>query len=168
MASEEIRARVGSPVVAALLVAKATVAAERDVVLSLDPASRIDAEQVADLPVVTVLGNLIDNAVDAVAEDPRTAGHAPRGTVGVTLTFVDGALHLAVEDSGPGIPRDRLEHVFVDGYSTKEPRGAMRRGVGLALVHRLVTRAGGTIVASSPAGARFEVTLPTRVREAAS
>lgn len=168
MASEEIRARVGSPVVAALLLAKTTVASERDVVVSLDPASRIDAEQVADLPVVSVLGNLIDNAVDAVAGDPRTAGQTPRGTVGVTITCVDHVLHLAVEDSGPGIPADRLDDVFVDGYSTKEPRGAMRRGVGLALVHRLVTRAGGSIQASSPAGARFEVTLPTRVREAAS
>jgi two-component system CitB family sensor kinase len=73
-----------------------------------------------------------------------------------------------VADTGPGIPPDRIGDVFVDGYSTKEPRGAMRRGVGLALVHRLVTRAGGTIVASSPGGARFDVTLPLRVREGAS
>ena len=56
---------------------------------------------------------------------------------------------MSVIDTGPGIPADRLEDVFVDGFSTKEPRGAMRRGVGLALVHRLVTRAGGTITASS-------------------
>ena len=43
LVSEEIRARVGSPVVAALLLAKTTVAAERDVVVRLDPASRLEA-----------------------------------------------------------------------------------------------------------------------------
>jgi two-component system CitB family sensor kinase len=167
-ASEEIRARVGSPVVAALLLAKATVASERDVVVRLDPSSRIEADQVGDLPVITVLGNLIDNAVDAVADDPATMGTSPRGTVEVSLTGVDGTLRISVVDSGPGIPAERLPDVFVDGFSTKEPRGAMQRGVGLALVHRLVTRAGGTIAASSPGGARFDVTLPLRVREGAA
>ena len=73
LASEEIRARVGSPVVAALLLANSTVASERDVVVRLDPSSRIEAAQVEDLPVVAVLGNLIDNAVDA---GPTTS--APR------------------------------------------------------------------------------------------
>ncbi|WP_270888221.1 ATP-binding protein [Pedococcus sp. 5OH_020] len=168
MASEEIRARVGSPVVAALLVAKTTVAAERDVVLSLDPSSRLAADQVGDLPIVTVLGNLVDNAVDAVADDPATSGRSPRGTVTVCLGVSGSTVRLSVMDSGPGIPADRLQDVFVDGYSTKEPRGAMRRGLGLALVHRLVSRAGGTITASSPGGARFDVVLPMRVREVAS
>ncbi|HET7800024.1 MAG TPA: sensor histidine kinase [Humibacillus xanthopallidus] len=168
LVSEEIRARVGSPVVAALLLAKTTVAAERDVVVRLDPASRLEAGHDAELPVVTVLGNLVDNAVDAVADDPRTAGAHPRGEVLVRIEGTDDALLLTVTDTGPGIPAERLGDVFVDGYTTKEPRGAMRRGVGLALVHRLVTRAGGTIEASSPAGARFEVRLPLRVREVVS
>jgi two-component system CitB family sensor kinase len=167
-ASEEVRARVGSPVVAALLLAKATVAAERDVLVRVEPSSRISAEQVGDLPVVTVLGNLIDNAVDAVAGQASTSGASPRGVVTVALTCDETTLHLVVEDTGPGIPADRLADVFVDGYSTKQPRGAMRRGVGLALVHRLVMRAGGTIEASSPGGARFEIALPVRVHEEAS
>lgn len=168
LVSEEIRARVGSPVVAALLLAKTTIAAERDVVVRLDPASRLEAGHDEHLPLVSVLGNLIDNAVDAVADDPRTAGTHPRGEVVVLLTCSDDTLVLTVTDTGPGIPDDRLDDVFLDGYSTKQPRGAMRRGVGLALVHRLVTRAGGTIGASSPAGARFEVHLPLRVRQGVS
>jgi two-component system CitB family sensor kinase len=165
LASEEIRSRVGAPVVVALLLAKSTVAAERDVVLQLDPSSRLAAGDVQDLPLVTVLGNLIDNAVDAVADDPDASGKHPRGTVTVALNRRDGILSIAVADTGPGIPPDRIDDVFTDGYSTKSPRGAMRRGVGLALVHRLVTRAGGTITASSPDGARFEVSLPLRVGE---
>jgi two-component system CitB family sensor kinase len=86
----------------------------------------------------------------------------------VSLTCSDDTLVLTVTDTGPGIPDERLADVFLDGYSTKQPRGAMRRGVGLALVHRLVTRAGGTIGASSPAGACFEVHLPLRVRQGVS
>ena len=168
LASEDIRSRIGASVVAALLLAKTTVAAERDVVVRLDPASSLEGSDVEDLPVVTVLGNLIDNAVDAVAEDPRSVGSHPRGEVTVALSAAGGILHLTVTDTGPGIDAKRLEDVFVDGFSTKPPRGAMRRGVGLALVHRLVTRVGGTITASSPGGARFEVTLPTKVGRAAS
>ncbi|MFM6848789.1 MAG: ATP-binding protein [Terrabacter sp.] len=171
LASEEIRSRIASPVVAALLLAKTTVAAERDVLVRLDPASRLEADDVDGLPVTTVLGNLIDNAVDAVADDPRTADRHPRGEVTVCLrrqADPPDSLRLSIVDSGPGIPSDRLADVFVDGYSTKSPRGAMRRGVGLALVHRLVTRAGGTISASSPGGARFDVSLPIRIREGAA
>ncbi|MFC3807385.1 sensor histidine kinase [Terrabacter sp. MAHUQ-38] len=168
MASEEIRARLGSPVVAALLLAKTTVAAERDVVVRLDPSSRLEAGRDDDLPVVTVLGNLIDNAVDAVADDPASAGKHPRGEVVVQVFCTADALLLTVTDTGPGIAEERLGEVFLDGFSTKQPRGEMRRGVGLALVHRLVTRAGGTIEVSSPDGARFEVRLPLRVPEGVS
>src|SRR6476661_2097598 len=156
---EEIRSRVGSPVVTALLLAKTTVAAERDVQVRLDPASRLTTPVADEVPIVTVLGNLIDNAVDAVADDPRTVGEHPRGVVTVSLGCEDGVIQLSVIDTGPGISTDRLDDVFVDGFSTKEPRRGIRRGVGLALVHRLVTRHGGRITAASPGGARFDVTL---------
>jgi two-component system CitB family sensor kinase len=168
MASEDLRSRIGSPVVTALLLAKMTVAAERDVVVRVDPDSRLDQGQVDHVPVVTVLGNLIDNAVDAITGDPSTAGRHPRGTVTVHASDNGGVLRLTVTDTGPGIAQERLETVFADGYSTKEPRAGLRRGVGLALVHRLVTRLGGTVMASSPDGARLEVTMPLRVREEVS
>jgi two-component system CitB family sensor kinase len=153
--------------VAALLLAKTTVAAERDVQVRVDPSSRLASLAADQTPIVTVLGNLIDNAVDAVADDPRTVGRHPRGEVTVRLGCTDDVLQLSVHDSGPGIPSDHLQDVFLDGFSTKEPRGAMRRGVGLALVHRLVTRDGGTIAASNLDGARFDVTLPLRTQEVA-
>jgi len=168
MLSEDVRSRIGSPVVTALLLAKMTVAAERDVVIRIDPASRLDRVEVDQVPIVTVLGNLVDNAVDAVTAEAATAGAHPRGVVTVFVTDAGGLLRLSVIDSGPGISPEHLDDVFLDGFSTKEPRSGMRRGVGLALVHRLVTRVGGTIAASSPDGARFDVTMPLRVREGAS
>jgi two-component system CitB family sensor kinase len=169
LAADAVRARIVPPVVAALLIAKITVAAERDIEVLLDPDSALPASDLDHAPLVTVLGNLVDNAVDAVA-DGAAAGH-PRGQVTVQLHGDGSDLRLVVTDTGPGIPDETLDEVFVDGYSTKEPRaGGMRRGVGLALVHRLVRRAGGTIVVSSPSGARFEVQLPLRsgIREPVS
>ncbi len=165
LASEDVRSRIGSPIVAALMIAKMTVAAERDVVVRVDPTSRLAQVEADQMPIVTVVGNLIDNAVDAITDDPTTIGRHPRGVVTVTVTDTDQILRLTVTDTGPGITPGRLAEMFVDGFSTKQPRSGMRRGVGLALVRRLVTRFGGTITATSSDGARFEVVMPLRVRE---
>jgi len=164
LAVEDIRSRIASPVVVALLLAKTTVAAERDVVVRVDPESVLEETELADGPLMTVLANLIDNAVDAVAVGPRTAGQHPRGVVTVRLSEVRGQLHLRVSDTGPGIPEGLEEAVFVDGFTTKPARRGIHRGVGLALVHRLVARAGGTVtVVSSAQGAVFDVRLPVAV-----
>jgi two-component system CitB family sensor kinase len=65
-----------------------------------------------------------------------------------------------VADTGPGIPPDTAESIFEDGWSTRPDRGTARRGLGLALVHRLVQRHGGTIAVSEGPGAVFTVMLP--------
>jgi two-component system CitB family sensor kinase len=168
LASEDVRSRIESPVIAALMIAKMAVAAERDVVVRVDPASQLARVETDQLPILTVLGNLVDNAVDAITGDPQANGQHPRGVVTVTLTDTDEVLRLTVTDTGPGIAAEHLSEVFVDGFSTKQPRSGIRRGVGLALVHRLVTRCGGTITVTSPDGARFDVVLPLRVREGVS
>ncbi len=165
LASEDVRSRIGSPVVAALILAKMTVAAERDVVVRVDPTSRLARVEADQVPIVTVVGNLIDNAVDAITDDPKTTSQHPRGVVTVSVTDTDQVLRITVTDTGPGIPSGRLAEVFVDGFSTKETRSGMRRGVGLALVRRLVTGFGGSITATSPDGARFDVVLPLRARD---
>ena len=80
LASEDVRSRIGSPVVAALMIAKMAVAAERDVVVRVDPTSRLAHIEADQLPIVTVVGNLIDNAVDAITDDPTTNGRHPAGS----------------------------------------------------------------------------------------
>ena len=165
LASEDVRSRIGSPVVAALMIAKMAVAAERDVVVRVDPTSRLAHIEADQLPIVTVVGNLIDNAVDAITDNPTTNGRHPRGVVTVAVSDTDQVLRLTVTDTGPGIATAHLKEVFVDGFSTKQPRSGIHRGVGLALVHRLVTRFGGTITVTSAEGARFDVVLPLRVSE---
>jgi len=89
----------------------------------------------------------------------------PGGTVSVTLAFVGGAMELCVRDTGPGIPPEFLARVFepfsqADGSSTRAHPGL---GIGLALVHYLVERQGGTIEVASPGGGQgtvFTVHLP--------
>jgi two-component system, CitB family, sensor kinase len=155
--ADDVRARIGPPVVAPLLLAKMTVAAERGVEVTLHPESRMLTGGRDHTARLTVLGNLVDNAVDAVAAGPRD--RQPRQVI-VHIEETDREVSLSVSDTGPGVPPDQLEQVFVDGYSTKAPRGGLHRGVGLALVHRIVLRAGGSIVVTSKTGARFDVRLP--------
>lgn len=149
--------RVGHPVLAALILAKMAVAEERGIDLRLSPASRIDGE-IADLgDLVTILGNLVDNALDAADSDTEEAW------VEIRLSSVGQTLFCEVSDSGPGVPTSERIRIFTDGYTTKcSPSGA-RRGLGLALVHKLVTRRGGIVSVDSEVGATFRVRLPAFV-----
>src|SRR6266568_1141345 len=107
--AEELRSRVRPPVVAALLLAKVAVAAERGVTLSVTADSHLDAPDADPNLLMTVIGNLVDNAIDATAPGPM-----PR-TVTVELSDRDGELRLVVLDNGPGIPAERLSDIFTDG-----------------------------------------------------
>ena len=142
----------GDPAVGALLLGKASQAKERgiDWRVSIDPATPRSPLSTVDS--VSVLGNLIDNAMDAAAEsDDRWVAVSLRPTA-------DGGIHLEVSDSGPGIPRVRREQIFQRGYSTK-PADAEGRGIGLALVRSVVTDVGGTVaVTDDPT--TFRVVLP--------
>ncbi|NYJ00376.1 sensor histidine kinase regulating citrate/malate metabolism [Nocardioides thalensis] len=157
--------RIADPALVALLLAKDAVAEERGVALELDPGSslpRLADAQVADL--TTILGNLVDNAVDACA------GH-PDALVEVWL-FVDGReLHVRVRDNGPGVPDELAEKVFVRGFSTK-PEPLTGRGLGLALVRLICAQRGGEVTLTRNAdrqdgerGAEFLVVLPLDERE---
>lgn len=162
---ERVAQRIAEPALVALLLAKDAVAEERGVVLELDPGSslpRLGAGQVADL--TTILGNLVDNAVDACAGQPDAL-------VEVWL-FVDGReLHVRVRDNGPGVPDELAEAVFVRGFSTK-PEPLAGRGLGLALVRVICAQRGGTVTLTPSAarldgerGAEFLVVLPLDDRE---
>ena len=137
--AEVIRGRVERPEIAAMLVAKTTIAAERGVELVLSDDSRL-AEIGADtIMVLTIAGNLIDNAIDAAAAGRRPA------RVTVRLTAGEGNIVIEVTDSGPGVPEELSSQIFADGFTTKTGAARRHHGIGLALVHRLVHQAGGTI-----------------------
>lgn len=151
--AEDLRARVAPPAVAALLLAKTTVAAEQDVRLVVSEDSHLDQPEVRARSLLTVIGNLVDNAIEALAGSP-----GPR-EITIRLRDDDG-VHIAVTDNGAGIAPADLDRIFLDGYSTKATDSGTRRGLGLALVQRIVHRAGGRITVSSEHGTRFDVWLP--------
>jgi two-component system CitB family sensor kinase len=156
-----VTARVADPLVAALLVAKVAVAAERGVALRLGPACRQDGELIDARAVLTIVGNLVDNAIDAARDS-----HADPPWVEVTLSATDGTLRITVSDSGPGVPGPARTEIFEAGYSTKPAGSRGARGVGLSLVKRMAERRGGRVTVSeaTDGGAMFEVVLPDAVR----
>ncbi|WP_416953409.1 ATP-binding protein [Nocardioides sp. T5] len=153
---DAVTAHVEDPAVAALLIAKTSLAAERGVGLVMAPDSdlpRLDPEASTD--VGTVLGNLVDNAVDASV----SVGGA---TVEVDVRLDGDVVRLAVADTGPGVPPEMVGEIFRRGWSTKAST-VEGRGVGLALVQVVCERRGGAVtVHPGPdgSGAVFEAQLP--------
>ena len=150
------------PKVVALLLAKTSVALEQGVELGVVADERLEGglADVSDL--LTVLGNLVDNAVDAA-----TLSNADRW-VEVDFAVIGTDLLLRVSDSGPGIPEADREQIFIDGWSTKGSRSGARRGLGLALVRQIVERRGGLIEVGTGQGAVFSVLLPGCLQGVAS
>jgi two-component system, CitB family, sensor kinase len=152
-----VQDRVGDPALAALLLAKAAACRERGVQLALDPDSDLPADLLPAEDLVTIVGNLIDNALDALAD---RAG----GRIDVRVRAESGRVDLRVRDDGPGIASDALAHVFDAGWSTKAGTDGGRRGLGLALVQTAAERLGGSVAAANDGGAVFTVELPAPVR----
>lgn len=154
--SDAVLAHVEDPAVAALLIAKTSLAAERGVDLVIGEGSRLprlDPESSTD--VGTVLGNLVDNAVDAAVS-------VGGDVVEVRLRVAAGTVHLAVADTGPGVPADQVGEIFRRGWTSKEP-SVGGRGVGLALVQVVCERRGGAVTVRAGddgTGAVFEAELP--------
>jgi two-component system, CitB family, sensor kinase len=155
--SDAVTQRISDPAVAALLIAKTTLAGESGVSLEIAPASHLEALPPAlATDVITLLGNLIDNAVD-VSVGSQSAR--------VTISIDDHAgLTISVADSGPGVPEHLRESIFARGVTSK-PDVPGGRGIGLALVRIVTTQHGGTVeVIDDPSGgALFVVRLPAGV-----
>ncbi|MFD3696238.1 ATP-binding protein [Streptomyces sp. NPDC058646] len=152
--TDEVVTAVGEPVLVALLLGKAAQAHERGVELVVTP----DSSAVDGAPgippardLVTVLGNLVDNAVEALTG-------VPGGRIAVTVRPDGGELLLRVADNGPGLPEGAAADVFRRGWSGK----GEGRGLGLALVRQVAQRHGGSVCAGEVpgGGAEFTVRLP--------
>ncbi|MBB4712114.1 two-component system CitB family sensor kinase [Streptomyces luteogriseus] len=158
--AEQVTERIEDPLLAALLVGKATVAAERGVALGVSDRTRLPDLLIDPQGLVTVVGNLVDNALDAVAGTPHAR-------VEVELRAEGRTAILRVRDTGPGIPPEHRELIFTTGWSTKKPPAHRERGIGLSLVRRLAERQGGsaTVGEAHGGGAEFTVVLPEALAE---
>ena len=163
--TESLLERVGDPVLGALLLAKAAIASERgielrvsdDTVMTRSAAGRAQgAPSIASEDLITLLGNLIDNALDAAtSSDDRW--------VTVSVTEQDDELVMKVHDSGAGITEGVDGQIFQEGFSTKAGPNRKRRGFGLALVRQVAHRNGGEVSVLNNGGAAFTVRIPLKV-----
>ncbi|MFF2316722.1 ATP-binding protein [Arthrobacter sp. NPDC058097] len=160
------------PYLQAFIGAKGVEADERGVSLRIGPETLVRGQVTEPQDVTTVLGNLIDNAVNAAV-----AGTAAERWVELELLDSEGdgggTLHVVVADSGDGLPEGSTpEAVFAEGFTTAAGngvRGAVRagggQGLGLALARQLARRRGGDVTVLEPGnvggpGAVFMATLP--------
>ncbi|WP_370287873.1 ATP-binding protein [Nocardioides sp.] len=150
---------VEEPVVAALLLGKSAEAAEQGIRLRVEGA--LESSPLPPRELVTVLGNLVDNAFEALGEEPGRREVLVRLGDGSDETSASGRTLLTVDDSGPGLDDDAARHAFERGWTTKAAPGS-GRGLGLALVAQTARRHGGEVrVAGSPlGGASLSVVLP--------
>ncbi|WP_254185516.1 ATP-binding protein [Nocardioides panacis] len=152
--TDRVVGSVSDPVVSALLLGKTAQAAERGVQLRIDDRTDLSALPIEQRDAVTILGNLVDNALDAVSE------RADRVVV-VQLQGSAAGLTVRVSDSGAGVPAGLDEQVFRRGWSTKTSDGPVGRGLGLALVVQAVRKYDGRIgvTTSDLGGASFLVEI---------
>ncbi len=144
--------RVKDPVVAGFLLARFSAARERAILLTLDPETavpRCPGESESN-DIVTIVGNLLENAVEALQD-------APVREIRLGLWHEDVWLHLSVADSGPGLPEALRERLFERGFSTK----GENRGFGLWRAARTVEARGGRLQARNgeSGGAVFDASI---------
>lgn len=148
---------VPDPVIAGCLMGKYNRAREMGLGLQIDAESRM-VDIPADMPrdqLVSVLGNLIDNALEATRHQTGEGGR-----VQLSMTDLGHELIFEVEDQGPGIPEDSQQKIFEKGVTTKQ--GAEEHGYGLHLVRQFLNRWGGSIMVENlpGVGSRFTLYLP--------
>lgn len=153
--TDRVVGSVGDPVLASLLLAKIAQAQERGVLLGLELGDESLATRLPAQDVVTVVGNLLDNAIEAARGGPE-----PR-RVELRARTTSLAVDLAVTNTGAELGSEELASMFERGWSTKAEPG---HGLGLALVRDTVERWQGNLVVDPDAELDDRPALTVRVR----
>lgn len=150
--------KIKDPIVAGFLLGKLSWAREAGIEMELSESCFLpdmaDSELVNDL--IVIMGNLIDNAVDAVAKEEIKK-------IDISIVQICDELKLEVRDTGGGISQEAYENIYKNGFSTK----GENRGVGLYILKRSIKRLQGRIsfISEVGKGTTFYVNLPYRSKE---
>jgi signal transduction histidine kinase len=147
-----VTGRIENATLAGFLVAEAAIARQSDIELVLERRSRLHElpPQLNDLDAVTVLGNLLHNAVEAVSMMPRS-----RRRVSVRILQLPQATVFRVRDWGPGIPEQEVGRMFQRNLTTKEGHS----GIGLSLVAAVARRCRGEVEVEHPRGGGVAISV---------
>lgn len=153
-----IARHIKDPVLAGFIIGKMSYAREVGAELTLceecflpEPA---DPEMIHGI--ITVFGNLVDNALEAVIDRPRKR-------IDVNFSYENSVLRIDVRDTGPGVQGELQKKIFTKGFSTKGPN----RGFGLFLVKHTLEKLDGNIeiVSEEGQGTEFRITLPYKSKD---
>jgi signal transduction histidine kinase len=144
--------RIENPTLAGFLVAESAITLQSGIRLTLDARSRLTKlpPSLDDLDALTVLGNLVHNAIEAVSEMPKI-----RRKVTVTLLERPSQTIFRVRDWGAGLPAENVDQIFDRHFSTKPGHS----GIGLTLVQNIVRRSRGTIEVEQSRGGGTAITV---------
>jgi two-component system sensor histidine kinase DctS len=158
--SQVLQKKIHDDNVAGLLLGKISRGKELNYQVKINPESCFEEypEGITNHDLVVILGNLIDNSFDALSESKNEWKE-----VCILLMQSDEELHISVKDNGGGMFTVEKEKVFSRGYSTKAKQG---RGIGLFLIHSIVSRVDGKITFKSQPqeGTEFNIKLPMKRR----
>jgi len=147
--------RIKDPMIAGFLLARSSAAREQDITMALSEASQVPlcASEAVAHDLVTILGNLLENAGEAMAG-------CPRREIQVDLRHEADRLAITVADTGPGIPPELRARLFDRGFSTK----GGDRGFGLFHAGQRVAALGGRLTVEDREGGgtvfRAEILYP--------
>ncbi len=151
---------VPDPVLSAIILGKFNRAQELKVAFTVDEESSLSdmPKGVSREKIITILGNLLDNALEAAMENDKKGAE-----VRLSMTDLGDDIIIEVEDSGKGVPQGAEDRIFRRGESSKKPPHS---GLGLFLVKEALEGVRGhiTIGTSEIGGALFTVAIPKEVR----
>lgn len=149
--TEVLTYKIKVPYISAILLAKYNKATEAKIVLTIEPDTYLDKvpSGVSVDEVCSILGNLIDNAIDALVPYDN-------GVIGVYVGNGDEVLKIRVSNNGPAIDPGIKTRIFKPGVTTKEGN----RGTGMNIVKNIVDRSGGHIDINEDNGVVWNISIP--------
>ena len=149
--SNIVTKNIKEPSISAILLAKYNKAEESRIKLVLDKGSFLTKlpKSILAEDIVSILGNLIENSIDAVSTDGS-------GEIVIKLFQDDEKLVISVKDNGSGIASDDIEKIYIQGFSTKDGQ----RGDGMYIVKKIVDESDGKIELKVDNGVSWEIEIP--------
>lgn len=147
---------VADPMIQGLLQGKFNQANELGINMRIHPDSQLNVSLSSHKrnALLTALGNIIENAVEILRRETQ-----PKQEISIFFTDIGDDIIIEVDDSGPGIPMNKMDRIFEQGYSTKNES---HHGTGLALSMHVLRKTGGNIMLeeSDLGGACFMMAIP--------